>query len=266
MIGNIAVAVTTEPAKDVGLRQALDLAERLSARVLLIVPAPLEREEVAAELPGMEADPVERVLSEEPGWPDAEGEMGRLPDIAVRAAETCRTRRIAHEIMVVHGRLPARLRDISRLADLLVLCCPGRPLTVTARQVMWLARRAACSCMLTAGEVGPIRLILSLYDGSVGGARRLRYVCALAAGLNARVTITVTGRSRAGVEQLMDEARIVALGYHVEHKIDALVGMSVAELPSLAQDAGAELVAGPPSRAFISSAIALSSMHVLVGQ
>lgn len=247
------------------LEQALDLAERVDARLLLAVSAPLDREDTIGDLPGMEPDPVERAVSDASLWRVAPDISAELPEHAASAAVVCEREQVPCRVFVVHGNVLLRLRALSRLADLLVSCCPGPMKGLSLRDGVRLAMTASCPCLFTATEPVAVRKLSALYDGTPEGARSLRYAAALCDALNLRIAVTAIGPSRHLLHQRMEEAHVIVVGYHLEHSVDGLLGLRPSEFPIIAQDEAADIVAGPRSRGLLLAALRTPSLLSLTG-
>ncbi len=265
MIRNILVPLCREPEIDIAFQHAIEIAERVGAHLIIAVAAAVEREDVTAELPGLEPSPVEKAVGEEPGWPKVEGEEQRVPDIAAAAVSECEERRIARRVIVTRGSLVGRVIELSKLADLLVACAIGRTEQTNARALWRLAMAASCPCLVCGVRKRNLRRMAAYYDGSAVGARALRAACELAAGLNMRMSITVSGKNRLSVQQQMAEGRMVAVAYNVEHDVEAVVGLRPEEFVKLAEEAGADVIAGPRVKGFVKAALTSGSAPVLVG-
>ncbi len=265
MFRNILVPICPSAGSEVALEQAMDLAERLAARLFLAAVSPAQREDLTADLPGMEPNPVDEAVGDEALWPEASAAPASVPKHALVAASQCERRRLLHQIVPVHGLLLPRLRELSRLNDLIVACCPGTVEALSSRDGVALATTAACPCLFTAAKFVLLRRMAVLYDGSADCARALRCAARLASVLNLRMAVTASGPGRRLLEQRMDEARVVAVGYHVEHTVDSLLGLRARNFPAVAEEAGADIVAGPPTRQFAAAALARPSLVSLVG-
>jgi hypothetical protein len=78
--------------------------------------------------------------------------------------------------------------------------------------------------------------------------------------MNLRIAVTASANSRRLLEQRMEEAEIVLVGYHVQHTIDALLGLQPWMFPQLAHESGADVVAGPPWKHFVAAALRYPSL------
>jgi hypothetical protein len=132
------------------------------------------------------------------------------------------------------------------------------------REAVWLATSTRCPSIFTALDPVEPRRAVAWYDGKPASARSLRYAAELVALLNLRLTVLITAPARSRAHELGHEADIVAAGYHVEHTTQVLVGAKLAELPALADEAGAHIVAAAAVRAFAASALQRSSIMTLV--
>lgn len=264
MFRNILVPICASASTEVALEQAMDLAERLGARLFLAAVSPAQREDLTADLPGMEPSPVDEAVADEALWPETAAPAS-VPEHALVAASQCERHHVLHRIVLVHGPLLSRLRELSRLTDLIVACCPGTVEALSPREGATLAVTAACPSLFTAARFVLLRRMAVLYDGSADSARALRCAVHFASVLNLRMAITASGSARRLLEQRMDEARVVAVGHHVEHTVDSLLGLRPQDFPAVAEEAGADIVAGPPSRQFAAATLARPSLVSLVG-
>jgi hypothetical protein len=263
LIANVLLPIAADPSCEVSLEQGLDLADRLRARLVLVARAAEEREDFAEELPGLERSPVERAMPKEDFWP-VEGERpAAVPDVALAAAARCEELRVANALMLAYGRLASRLRDASRLCDLALLPRPSSPAVLTTREALRLALSAACPCLFCAASFLQPRRVVAWYDGSVVSCRALRFTCGLVSLLNTSLTVVVSARARKRADDLRHEARAMTAGYRIEREITALVGLRPTEFAALADEMGADLVAGPPSKPIIAPALHHSSYMTL---
>jgi hypothetical protein len=252
-------------ACEVSFDQAFDLAERLRARLVIVASAATAlQEDLGVELPGMAKTPVERAIPEESLWPVPGEGTSELPDFAVAAAARCQDMRIACLVRVAYGRLAPQVREVSHLCDLAVLPRPSSAAIMTMREAVSLALGARCPCLFTALDPLEPRQTVAWYDGKPASARSLRFAAELVSGLNMRLSIFIAAPSRARAHELGHEAEVVASGYHIEHTTRILIGARPGELPALADEAGAHIVAAPAIRPFVSTALQRSSLMTLV--
>ncbi len=266
MICTIAVPVCTERARDPTLAQAIDLAKRTGAKLLLVATAELAREELAVELPGLEPSPVEKALPDEVMWPAEEQPPAALPEPAVMAVAECEREQVPHRVTVAYGRPASRLRDLSRLVDLVVACRPGFSAEMRLREAIGLVRAAACPVLFVAAETLIPATVAALYDGTVPSARTLRFAAELCRMANLRLHVTATASDRRRLDKLAAEAEAVAVSYGVEHRVAALRGLRPADFPAYAEEDGAQIAAAPGNGGFLRAAFKLSSLMVLAGQ
>ena len=266
MICTIAVPVCTESTRDPTLPQAIDLAKRTGAKLLLVATAELSREDLAVELPGMEPNPVEKALPEETMWPVEDQSPAAVPETAVMAAAQCEREHVAHRVTVAYGRPAPRLRDISRLVDLVVACRPGFTAEFRLREGMALAHTAACPVLFVAAETLIPSTVAALYDGTVASARTLRFAAGLCKLANLKLHVTATAADRRRLDRLTAEADAVAVSYGIEHEVGGLRGLKAADFPAHAEDDGAQIAAAAATGPFLRAAFKLSSLMVLAGQ
>jgi len=232
---------------------------------LLAAQWPREREELPSDLPGLEPDPVEQALPDEPTWPEESLPPSALPEHAFAAVEQCEQRNLTHRVVPVYGQLLPRLRELSRIADLVVVSCPDSPMALSRREAVALATTALCPCLFAAREpLLPRRMVIA-YDGSPEGVRTLRSAADLAAALNLRTSATVIAAQRRDLDRLASEVRAVLISRGLEAEVNELVRVRLQEIPGLAAEEGAHLVAGPPVKQFITAALQTTSLLLLTG-
>ena len=265
MIANLLVPMAAGRACEVSFDQALDLADRLRARLVLVATASAApREDLGVEMPGMSPSPIERAVPEESLWPVPGEGTAEIPDYAVNAAFRCQELRIGCLLRVVYGRLAQQAREVSHLCDLAVLPRPTSAAIMTMREAVWLATSARCPCLFTALDPLEPRRTVAWYDGKPASARSLRYAAELVALLNLRLTTLISAPTRGRAHELGHEAEIIASGYHIEHTTQVLVGAKLAQLSGVADEASAHIVVAPAVRAFAASALQRSSIMTLV--
>ncbi|MBC7288486.1 MAG: universal stress protein [Armatimonadetes bacterium] len=265
MVYLIAVSVCRERVADPAVSQAIDLARRTGAKLLVVATAPPERGEVAVELPGFEPSPVDRALPQESMWPAEEAQPSTIPEAALATAKECERAGVPCRIKVSYERPAAALKDVSRLADLVVACRPGLSREMRSREALALGAEAACPVLFAASESLIPHAIAVFYDGKVSSSRVMRFAAGLCKLANLRLHVAATAASKPRVEELMSEAEALAVGYGVEHEVVAVRGLNPKDFPAYAEDIGCEIAAAGASSAFMRAGFGLTSIILLTG-
>lgn len=254
MIADILVGYTPSRFSQVAFEHALDLAEKCGARIRLLGAIEDTEPEDETGLVGASSPDLLDYVETPGGEPSETDPPAGIPPYMEEARLRCVQAHVACSVRRLHGEANRRLREQSRLAQLLVIGRHGRRVVGVrphlGRTIRGLLASLPIPLMVGHETYRELARLLLVYTPTLVGGRTLNMAAQIATTVNGTLDIITPGATRRAAQRTLAEAEFARLPYHLDGAGDYIEGDVVEALLRAGMERQYDLVAvpAPPPR------------------